>query len=209
MHCRWRRLAYVFLQFSSSSCKCVERENECSCLKQQNFKYIFHSLKSLDDIEGPSENIQILLSELLSGPRLNARVKWQCKGQSLGEMARPRPDYKRGNHSDSHLCQALFLTQTHDGVERIPEPDLNISLNKSQPSLTPDQLNRIILMGLCMTRKSVFSATLIRNLQDQCPILSKIKKKLKENGQSNSQFSLTEGILFKTTFYAFYHMDNE
>ena len=176
----------------------VERENECSCLKQQNFKYIFHSLKSLDDIEGPSENIQILLSELLSGPRLNARVKWQCKGQSLGEMARPRPDYKRGNYSDSHLCQALFLTQTHDGVERIPEPDLNISLNKSQPSLTPDQLNRIILMGLCMTRKSVFSATLIRNLQDQCPILSKIKKKLKENGQSNSQFSLNEGILFKT-----------
>ena len=69
-------------------------------------------------------------------------------------------------------------------------------------NVTAEQHNSIILCGLLLNRKDCFTPALVKQLQDTCPYLVKIKEQVKNSEVQD--FRLTKGILYKRNKWDLY-----
>lgn len=180
--------------------------DSCGCEESNNVKFILQNMSIYEGIINPNSNltVEIFLSASIAGCPPGGQVTWITTQEGCWEdnefcfLSSEIPQQEReaiSSLNPSSKERELALNTEHEIMQRSQSGQF--SVNTSQPPMTPEAHNKMVLACLLLTREeSVFTPAQFRKLQDTDPYLVNIIKKT-EKGEGNS-FCLINGVLFYT-----------
>ena len=164
-------------------------------------------LSSMDHVNNPMvKQFLVFLSETVNGVTSDYRLPVVKPAQrphsvNMTELLN-RYEEEYGNIPISDSENSFYSDSSHLDLPQQYGLHLTRSKKKSvnddgpKPIVSPEAHNSMVVAGLLLQRNECFTPALVKSLQETCPYLSEMKKKVIKDGASE-EFRLTKGVLFK------------
>ena len=177
--------------------------DKCGCEHSSNLRFVIQNMSIYEGIVNPDPalNVEILLTSSITGYGPGGQITWgnNVTGSSTkdGEFCflSEDSDGDQVKHNPLERREMLAYKTETDITQRSQSGQF--SLNQTQPPMTPEAHNKMVLACLLLTREeSVFTPAQFRKLQDTDPYLVSIIRKTEKG--NNKSFQLINGVLFYT-----------